>query len=202
MKHLIVFAVASLMGAFAVFGNDIAPVAGQLEKARMEMEARRAPLLAQEWRAHSLTSADIGAVTGVVYSGTAKTPTPTVKLNGKALTAGTDFDFTYTNNTAAGYGLLTVTAKRFPLYGAQCQKFRISPIQLVASNITVPAQSYDGYPKKPTPTVKVGATTLNNGRDFAIVGYDDNLNKGSNATITVKGIGNYGGTVKQTFVIQ
>ena len=48
----------------------------------------------------------------------------------------------------------------------------------------------------------MGATTLTNGRDFSIVGYEDNLNKGSNATVTVKGIGNYGGTVKKTFVIQ
>ena len=53
------------------------------------------------------------AADGLTYDGKAKTPAVTVKYDGKALTAGTDYDVTYTGNISAGTNTAkaTVTGK-------------------------------------------------------------------------------------------
>ncbi|GEM_PF-3010189 len=50
-------------------------------------------------------------VPAVTYTGKALTPAATVKLNGKTLAKGTDFDAAYSNNTNAGTAKVTITGK-------------------------------------------------------------------------------------------
>lgn len=173
-----------------------------IQKQRMEMEARRAPLLGAEWKAHGMTAADVGAITGLVYSGTAKTPTPTVKLGGQTLTAGTDFDFSYTNNVNAGHGYVFVTAKKLGYYGEQAIPFTIAKFDLAnatVSNIT--DQVYTGSKLKPTPSVVVGGSALVFGTDFDC-DWQNNVQFGSNTAVcVVYGLGNYGGKVEKRFSI-
>ena len=59
---------------------------------------------------------------------------------------------------------------------------------------------YTGSPIKPDVTVTDGSTQLEQGRDYT-VSYKKNISVGT-ATMTVKGKGNYAGTVKVPFTIQ
>ena len=91
----------------------------------------------------SLANATIGAVSGLVYDGTPKTPTPTVRDDlGKTLVAGTDFDFSYGNNTNAGTNTATVTVTGKGNYtGTKTANFTIAraPISLTDAAPTIPA---------------------------------------------------------------
>ncbi|MDO4460371.1 MAG: leucine-rich repeat protein [Clostridia bacterium] len=68
-----------------------------------------------------------------------------------------------------------------------------------ASVGTISAKTYTGSAIKPTVTVKYGTTTLVSGTDYTI-SYTNNINAGT-ATATIKGKGNYTGTVTRKFTI-
>jgi len=60
-------------------------------------------------------------------------------------------------------------------------------------------QNYTGKAIKPNPTIKNGKVALKNGTDYT-VSYKNNTKLGT-ATVTIKGKGNYTGTVTKTFKI-
>ena len=68
-----------------------------------------------------------------------------------------------------------------------------------STNIKIENQKYTGKELKPKPTVKYGKKTLVSGTDY-IVSYKNNTNLGT-ASITIKGKGNYEGTITKTFKI-
>ena len=70
-----------------------------------------------------------------------------------------------------------------------------------STNVTLSSTSYDydGTPKTPTVTVKIGTTTLVNNADYKIA-YNNNINPGT-ATVTITGIGNYSGSKTVNFTI-
>ncbi|MCC8106685.1 MAG: Ig-like domain-containing protein [Clostridiales bacterium] len=80
-------------------------------------------------------------------------------------------------------------------------KYAVAKTPLSSCSITLAKTSYvySGSVKKPSVTVKYGTTSLTGGTDYT-VSYSDNKNVGT-ATVTVKGEGNYSGTVKKTFTI-
>jgi uncharacterized repeat protein (TIGR02543 family) len=102
-------------------------------------------------------------------------------------------------NYAAGVGIEQVLVGRYNIVKADISKARM----------TVDAQVYSGKPICPVktepnpqdsnkPVIKLsGAITTD---DYEITGYSNNINKGT-ATVTVRGVGNYGGTKKITFKI-
>lgn len=102
-------------------------------------------------------------------------------------------------NYAAGVGIEQVLVGRYNIVKADISKARM----------TVDAQVYSGKPICPVktepnpqdsnkPVIKLsGAITTD---DYEITGYSNNINKGT-ATVTVRGVGNYGGTRKITFKI-
>lgn len=59
--------------------------------------------------------------------------------------------------------------------------------------------AYNGKKKKPTITVELGDKVLTASKDYK-VSYKNNKNVGT-ATLTIKGIGDYNGTVSRTFKI-
>ncbi|MCM1211473.1 MAG: alpha-amylase family glycosyl hydrolase [Blautia sp.] len=84
--------------------------------------------------------------------------------------------------------------------------YRIVEADISKAKVSVKAQEYTGkeitLDKADFSSVKVGNNKLVLGRDFEIVekSYTNNINKG-NATVTIKGIGNYSGEKKVTFKI-
>lgn len=67
------------------------------------------------------------------------------------------------------------------------------------ASLSKTSYDYDGEAKKPSVTVKNGDIKLTKGTDYT-VSYSKNKNAGK-ATVTIKGIGIYSGTIKKTFTI-
>ena len=82
-------------------------------------------------------------------------------------------------------------------------EYHIVRAMIGTAKITIDKQYYTGYALEPKPaTITIGKekTPLIEGIDFEIVGYKNNVNKG-NATMIIRGIGEYGGTKEVKFSI-
>lgn len=78
--------------------------------------------------AKSLAAAIISDIDPYTYDGFPKTPTPAVTLNGTTLTAGVDFEYSYSGNTDAGVNAATVTITGKGNYAGSARKsFTINP---------------------------------------------------------------------------
>ena len=62
----------------------------------------------------------------MIYTGSELTQSPVVKLNGTALTEGTDYKLSYADNIAVGTAILTVTGKH-TYSGTATATFKINP---------------------------------------------------------------------------
>ncbi len=87
----------------------------------------------------SINSAIIAKPSSYTYTGSAIKPTPTVTLGGKTLTPGTDFTYSYANNTNAGTA--TVTANGIGNYsGSVSTTFTIN-----RRSVAIPTSRYHDY---------------------------------------------------------
>ena len=141
---------------------------------------------------------EVSSVANHTYTGSARKPVPTVKYNGKELTAGTDYTLTYKNNINPGTATITVKGKG--LYtGSKTITFKILG---KASGFTVPSiadRTYTGKAIKPSPTIRFNGKKLVKGTDYTL-SYSNNKKVGK-ATIIITGKGKYKGTRKVTFRI-
>ena len=141
--------------------------------------------------------------TSVPYTGSALKPKVTIEanLNGKAATLkeGTHYTLAYKNNINAGTATVTITGKGY-FTGTATKNFKITAKKLTNAMATIPKASYVYTGKAITPAVvKDGSKTLKKNTDYTI-SYSKNTAVGT-ATVTVKGKGNYAGTVTKTFTI-
>lgn len=90
--------------------------------------------------------------------------------------------------------------------GETSREYRVVKASIGNANIVINAQTYTGkaitLKEEDFKKVKVGNDLLKMGEDYEIVpgSYKNNVNKG-NATVTIRGIGNYGGTRQVTYRI-
>lgn len=131
--------------------------------------------------------------TNATYSG--KAIKPAVTIDG--LEAGKDFTVAYKNNTNAGTATITITgAGRY--VGTVEKTFTIDKKSVgttADAKLSFTTATYTGKAIEPTVTVN----GLEAGKDFN-VSYKNNTAVGT-ATVTITGIGNYGGTIEKTFTI-
>lgn len=132
------------------------------------------------------------------YNGVEQKPSVSVVYADKTLVLGTDYTVSYRNNINAGKGEVIVTGIG-NCSGTATKTFTIEPIEITSATLSNTVYSYTGTELKPEVIVKYGEKTLVSGTDYLIT-YRDNLNVGT-ATATVTGIGNYTGTIKNTFEI-
>ena len=133
------------------------------------------------------------------YTGSARTPSVKVVLDGKTLTSGTDYSVAYNNNVNVGTATATVTGKG-AYTGSQKVTFKVTAASIANATVTgVVAKNYTGSAIKQSVTVKLGTKTLAAGTDYS-VSYKNNIAAGT-ATVVVTGKGNYAGSVSQTFTI-
>lgn len=158
-------------------------------------------------------------------AGIVETSQVTVKdVNGKALVTGTDYKvvFVYENDTRLSDGKVkkantTVgktdivpaeTVIRVKISGAgnytgnTFTLMRVCQKSISSAKVKVNQQIYTGFevqPGKDQMTVTLGRATLGTG-DYEIVGYENNIKKGT-AKVTIRGVGNYGGSKTATFKI-
>lgn len=137
--------------------------------------------------------------------------------NGKKLKAGTDYEKTYVYTDENGNvlektdkplkgSILTVTVTGKGNYtGSTSTSFRILAKGMSISKASAKVDTkvyYTGEEIELTEkdlTVKLGGTTLTE-NDFEIVGYSNNIKKGT-AKVTIRGKGKYGGTKQVSFKI-
>lgn len=135
-----------------------------------------------------------------VYNGSAFTPEVTVRLGAATLQKGIDYDVAYKNNINAGDAAVTITGKG--LYRDTATKsFTIKKCALTKAEVSLSTAqyTYNAKAKKPSARVQLGVLSLKKGRDFTLA-YSANTKPGR-AKATVKGKGNYSGSVVTTFVI-
>lgn len=148
----------------------------------------------------SLEIADIGPV----YNGTEQTVPFTVKDGDVQLREKVDYTVAYQDNINAGTATLTVTGTG--LYeGELSDTFEIAKVDITSDKVTkdlsnVKAQyEYLDMMVQPPIKMKQGQYNLSAMKDYEI-DYANNYYPGT-ATMTIKGVGNYTGTIVKTFTI-
>lgn len=150
-----------------------------------------------------------------------KTKVQVIDLNGKALSAGSDYArdvyYTYENGSKAGQPVLstdiipagTVIGVDVRVATPRCYQgmvhgtYRIVNADISGAKVSIAPQEYTGRsirPKKNQIQVTFKGVLLGD-NDYEIVGYENNVKQG-NAKITIRGVGGYGGTKTATFKIQ
>ena len=132
-----------------------------------------------------------------VTRGTTLKDAVTIKTD---LTEGTDYEVTYDETENAGKANIVITGIN-GYTGTIKKTVTVSKDKLTAANTTVsvPDTAMMKNGAKPAPTVTVNGTELTEGTDYTL-SYANNKKAGT-GTVTVKGKGNYAGSVKQTFMI-
>ena len=162
----------------------------------------------------SVTSASAVVISGLratipylnyTYTGSEICPVPTLKVDGRKLVAGTDYDVSYSNNIKVGTLTATVTLTGKGNYtGTTERQFTIKQNDISDNRATIPylSYTYKGTAIKPEPTLKISGRKLVKGTDYT-VSYKNNINCGElTATVTLTGKGNYKGTTTRQFNIR
>ncbi len=143
------------------------------------------------------------AKTNYAYTGSAIEPAATVKAkaDGKTVTLkkGTDYTVTYENNTEIGTATVTVEGKG-KYKGILTKDFNIVRAKITSVTLSKSNAAYNGKAWEPAVTVKRNDILLTADTDYTVT-YKNNVNAGT-ATVTVKGKGNYTGTISKTFTIK
>lgn len=112
------------------------------------------------------------------------------------------YDVLYENNINKGMGKVTVRAREYAGYtGSISAEFPIGITNISNASVTLSGTlfRYTGGERKPTVTVSVGGHKLIQGKDYTL--HFANCIKPGVATVTVKGIGNFYGSVSKQYRI-
>lgn len=133
----------------------------------------------------------------MVYGG--KNPKTTLKVNGKDLTENKDYIVSFASTDAKG----TATATFIGIgeyVGTLKKTFKVSAAALVKDNVTVAKTvKYEKGGAKPEVSVTFNNKKLAEGIDYTVK-YSKNTKLGT-ASVTVKGKGNFSGSVKSEFQV-
>ena len=132
------------------------------------------------------------------YDGKTKTPSVTVKVNGKTLKKDTDYTVSYSNNTKVGTATVKITGKG-NYTGSVSKTYSIKNNFKKATVSGISTKAFTGKNITQSITVKYNGKTLKNGTDYT-VSYSNNKNIGT-ATVKITGKGSYTGTITKTFKI-
>ena len=150
------------------------------------------------------TAAQMDVVPDQTYTGSQITPEPLVLAGSLNLTKGTDYEYSYTNNTNVGTATVIATFQgTYASLGYVEKEFTIVPKSVTNNDITVtiPSQVWTGSEMTPVITVKDGETTLAENTDYTVTPPSSTIQNAVNYTYTITGTGNYSGTVEKTFTI-
>lgn len=149
-----------------------------------------------------------------------KTKVQVVDVNGKALSAGSDYsrDIVYTYADGSRKGEMVSSTDILPVgtviqvevrvtdpknyKGTAYGTYRIVQADIAKAKVSVNPQQYTGKkvrPKQSQMQVVLNGVMLGKD-DYEIVGYENNINQG-NGKVTIRGKGSYGGTKTVTFKI-
>jgi hypothetical protein len=145
----------------------------------------------------------IADVPDQTYTGSAITPEPLVLAGSLSLTKGTDYEYSYTNNTNAGTAKVTVTFKgTYASLGSVEKEFKI--VKSMTNNditVTIQSQTWMGNELTPVITVKDGETVLTENTDYTVTAPNGTIQNAGDYTYTITGMGNYSDSREATFTI-
>ena len=122
-----------------------------------------------------------------------------VRLRGVTLSAGEDYEVSYSDNVNAGTAQCVITGIG-KYSGSVSEPFKIYPLSLTKAVINdIPDQEWTGSAIEPGVTVSLNDEELVKDIDYTL-SYKNNVDLGS-ATVTVDGIGNYEGRKYASFHI-
>ena len=149
--------------------------------------------------ATNINKASISTIKTQTYTGRKLQPKPTVKYAGKTLTRNKDYTLKYYNNLQAGTA--SVKIQGIGNYtGSVTKKFKINPRHLKNVTIKVGVKcTYTGGKRNATVKMYNDNHRLKIKRDYTL-SYKNNVNTGI-GTVTIKGRGNFTGTVKKNFYV-
>ncbi len=135
-----------------------------------------------------------------VYDGTAKNPA--VIYNGITLSENTDYTVKYSNNVDVGTVKATIIGIN-NYSGTAVKEFKITPIKFDDKKVSVSLEQssfvYNGQSITPVVYVAYNHNYLIQNTDFTAT-YSNNNAPGV-ATVKIKGIGNYSGSISKTYII-
>ena len=134
-------------------------------------------------------------VPDLTYTGKEQTAVPTVYLGSTRLYQNTDYLVTGSKATDTGTYTLTITGIG-KYAGIATKEYKINPKDL--KYVSVPSIDNQVAGVVPDPVITDGTKTLVKGTDYEL-SYSHNSDVG---TLTIKGIGNYTGTVTRTFYVR
>ncbi len=136
----------------------------------------------------------------VEYNGQGVCPKVTVKIENNTLTEKKDYYVSYDNNHKIGTGTVTVTGMN-GYAGVLTKKFQITAKQIKNTSIKLDKTQmvYIGKVIKPGVLVTDGKITLEEGVDYTL-SYKNNKKMGK-ASVVMKGMGNYTGSVTKYFYV-
>lgn len=143
----------------------------------------------------TITSKMVKSISNKTYSGKAQSTTVVIKQGTTTLKNGTDYKVTYKNNTNVGTATATITGIG-NYKGTITKTFKINPKKLTSTQFSLSTTKYGYTGTSKKPTVK---SSLKLNKDYT-VSYSNNLYVGT-AKVTIKGKGNYSGTITKTFKI-
>ena len=145
----------------------------------------------------------IADVPDQTYTGSAITPEPTVIAGSLSLTKGTDYEYSYTNNTNVGTAKVRATFQGdYVSLGSVEKEFKI--VKSMTNNdisITIPSQTWTGNELTPVITVKDGETVLTLDEDYTVTAPSGPVEDSGNHAYTITGMDNYAGSREATFTI-
>ncbi len=153
-----------------------------------------------EIEACPVDNASFTKIKDATYTGKAIKPTPTVSISGHTLAEGTDYTLSYKDNTNAGTATVTIKGKG-NYKGSTSVTFKISKASVSKATVAkISEQAWNGKARKPNPKVTLDGKTLKKDTDYTLA-YENNVEPGSTATVTIKGKGNYTGTKEASFKV-
>ena len=146
-----------------------------------------------------ISRAKVEKIPAQPYTGAAIEPGLKVTCNKMPLTKDRDYTAVYTSNTDVGTAAVTITGIG-SYAGTKTVTFKITGISLNKASVTgIENKIYSGTAHKQNLKVVSGNKTLAEGTDYEAF-YTNNINAGK-ATVTIKGINSYAGSIKKTFRI-
>ena len=155
----------------------------------------------------SIAGAEIKGITGKVFTGNAITQDIEVELDGQKLSQGTDYTVKYENNVHVGTAVITITGagnytdsvkKSFVISKADISNTAV--INGIESEVIYKGTAF----KFDNVTITWGTNVLKEGRDYTITYHNSGITmtRTSKASVTVKFMGDYKGSVTKQFRIK
>ncbi len=162
--------------------------------------------------AKEISNCAVSEIKSKTYTGKTLTPDITIKEGDKTLTKNTDYTVTYKNSkgsvvtspTNAGKYSIVITGKG-NYTGTITETFTINRAKLTKATLSATSYTFNGKVKKPSVTAKAGSLTAaskitKDSSRIDLIYASGRKNVGT-YKVTIKGKGNYTGTITKSFKI-